>query len=184
MQPVTLTTERLVLEPPVVDDIDTIVELCQDPLFERFLTIPWPYRRGDAEFFIDDVVAPGWAQETEFTWALRTFSGGPLLGVIGWRAFRGDLGFWLGAPHRGHGYMTEATDAVTRWVFDTLPIDEVLWECVLGNAESASVARKAGFTFTGEREADVPARDGGHRPAWHGVLRREDDRLPKTGWPA
>ncbi len=184
MEPVTLTTQRLVLEPPVVDDIDTIVELCQDPLFERFLTIPWPYRREHAEFFLDRIVAPGWEQGAELAWALRPAPGGRLLGVIGWRAQRSDLGFWLGAPHRGNGYMTEAAGAVIDWLFASLPVDRIAWECIVGNAASVSVARKLGFAYTGERPADVVARDGTRPPAWHAVLHRGDGRRRTLDWPA
>jgi hypothetical protein len=54
---------------------------------------------------------------------------------------------------------------------------------VLGNEASVSVARKVGFSYTGEGPANVPARDGSRPPAWHGVIRSTDSRTPKPGWP-
>ena len=70
--------------------------------------------------------------------------------------------------------MPRAVRLVTDWVFSTgfAGLAEIRWECVAGNAASAAVARKTGFTFTGVRPAEVPARDGSHPESWHGVLRK------------
>jgi RimJ/RimL family protein N-acetyltransferase len=184
MKPVTLSTRRLVLDQPSASDCDLIVEYCRDPLFERFLTTPWPYTRRHAESFVEGFVPHGWASDTEYTWALRAVAGAPIMGVIGWRAAESDIGFWLGGIHRGHGYMTEATIAVTDWVFDEAGADTVIWECVVGNAASASTARKAGFRYRGEQPALRASRRGTHPPHWHAVLKRGDPRDPTVGWPA
>jgi RimJ/RimL family protein N-acetyltransferase len=177
---VTLRTERLVLDLPTIDDVDLTTEYCQDPLFEKYLTTPWPYTRDDALGFFLDIVPGAWRRGTEFTWAIRR--DGEFLGLIGYRPVGRDVGFWLGGPHRGHGYMTEATTAVLDWVFaEGHPT--VLWECITGNAASVSVARKAGFTFTGEGPANVLSRDGSRPLSWHAVLAAGDSRDPKPGWP-
>jgi len=144
------------------------------------MTLPWPYQPKDADFFVHDYVPKGWATDAEYTWALR--SGGEFLGVIGYRFNRSDIGYWLGAPHRGKGFMPEAVAAVADWLFD-LGVERLAWECVVGNAASVAVARKSGFTFTGERPTQIPFRDGSHPPAWHGELRARDARDEKAGWP-
>jgi RimJ/RimL family protein N-acetyltransferase len=104
VKPVTLATPRLVLDQPTIDDVDLTTEYCQDPLFEKYLTVPWPYTRDDALGFFLDIVPGAWKRDTEYTWAVR--AGGHFIGVIGYRPKGNDIGFWLGAPHRGHGYMT------------------------------------------------------------------------------
>jgi RimJ/RimL family protein N-acetyltransferase len=180
VKPVTLATPRLVLDQPTIDDVDLTTEYCQDPLFEKYLTVPWPYTRDDALGFFLDIVPGAWKRDTEYTWAVR--AGGHFIGVIGYRPKGNDIGFWLGAPHRGNGYMTEATNAVLDWSFSR-GHDDIRWECVLGNEASVSVARKVGFSYTGEGPANVPARDGSRPPAWHGVIRSTDSRTPKPGWP-
>jgi RimJ/RimL family protein N-acetyltransferase len=180
MKPIVLRTARLVLDQPTPADADITTEYCQDPLFEKYLTIPWPYVRDDAVGFFVDVVPRSWERETEFTWAIRL--DGEFVGMIGFRPHRSDIGFWLGAPFRGNGYMPEAVGGVLDWVFSK-GYDSVEWECFLGNEPSAAVARKSGFTFTGEAPSLIPRRDGGHPPAWHGVLHAVDSREPKPGWP-
>jgi RimJ/RimL family protein N-acetyltransferase len=179
-----IETARLRLDLPVLSDRFAVAEYCQDPLFERNMTLPWPYELRHADFFLHRVIPGGWLAGNELTWALREAEGGPLLGIVGWRSGLGDIGFWLGAPHRGRGLMTEAVVAVTDWLLTDLGRAEVAWECVVGNAASVSVARKAGFTFTGERPTELTFRDGTHPSAWHGVLRAGDSREEKAGWPA
>jgi len=181
--PVTLRTERLVLDAPNLEDHELVAQYCTDPLFERFLTIPWPYTAGDAEQFLATFVPAGWDKDREFTWAIRESAGGPLLGVIGHRVALGDVGYWLGGPHRGNGFMTEAVGAVCDWLFDR-GLDAVNWECIVGNSASASVARKSGFAFSGIAPATAAYRDGSHPQSWHGVLDARDSRGQKPGWPA
>ena len=183
MQPVTLQSERLVLDELRESDAQRMFEYCQDPEFERFLTIPWPYTLADATWFITEHAPKGWAEGNDLIWAIRSREG-EFLGVIGLRDKFGqyDIGFWLGRPHRGTGVIPEATNAVLEWAFDGR-FDSVSWECVVGNEASLTVARKLGFTFTGTSPATLPARDGSHPPSWHALLRASDDRTVKPGWP-
>lgn len=185
MRPFVLSSSGLYLDQPRQADVPAIAEYCRDPVFEHFMTLPWPYTRGDAEYFVEEYVPRGWATGSELTWAIRLRPAEPLLGAIGLRLVNADLGFWLGAPHRGKGYMPEAVHLVTEWVFTSgfAGLSAVNWECVIGNTASLSVARKSGFTFTGGAPCLVTARDGSHPDAWHGVLRRGDDAAAKPGWP-
>jgi RimJ/RimL family protein N-acetyltransferase len=180
VKPVTLTTDRLVLDQPTLADVDLVTAYCQDPIFEKYMVTPWPYAREHALGFVVDYVPVAWDTETEFSWALRL--DGELIGMVGFRPERRDIGYWLGGPHRGNGYMTEATNAVLDWLFGQ-GFDTILWECFPGNSESLSVARKLGFTFTGVDDSIVTRRDGTHSPAWHGALAASDSRDPKPGWP-
>lgn len=180
MEPVALSTPRLRLDQPTPADVPRIAEYCRDPLFERYLTTPWPYEIVHAEGFVGEMVPAGWADDSEYTWAIR--ADGEFVGVIGLRERLGDVGYWMGAPHRGHGYMAEALSAVCDFAF-TLGRDLVRWECTIGNAGSAATARAAGFNYTGVTPANVPHRDGTRPPAWHGILLRGDSRDRKPGWP-
>lgn len=79
MRPVELLSPRLRLDQPRPEDAGQIVEHCQDPVFERYLAaLPWPYRLADATGFITAHVPAGWADDSEYTWALRA---GPASGL-------------------------------------------------------------------------------------------------------
>ncbi|GAA3600187.1 GNAT family N-acetyltransferase [Klugiella xanthotipulae] len=177
MHPVPLTTSRLLLNQPTTRDVDRIADYCTEPLFERFMATPWPYRRSDAEFFVHTVAPIGWSTETEATWAMRARSGpDTLLGLVSIRADSGEVGYWLGAPHRGHGYTVEALHRVVGWALDTTfgGVAEAHWSCTVGNVASAAVARAAGFHYVGTGPSIIPDRAGGHPNAWHGVYRAAD----------
>jgi RimJ/RimL family protein N-acetyltransferase len=227
MRPFALQTARLLLDSPVESDRARLVEYCQDPAFERFLTLPWPYTEKDADVFLGELVPTWWDTDTEYTWALRwrdgagatateaatetatapttgtgtatatatatatesahanaarDLAGTDFLGVIGFRLKSRSIGFWLGAEHRGIGLMPEAFAAVARWAFNS-GFPKIVWECVVGNLASASVARGAGFTFGGEKESAMAYRDGSHPASWHGTLVPHNLGVPQDGWP-
>ena len=180
MLPVELRTARLVLDQPSTDDVDAITRYCQVFSGAGTMTLPHPYRRVDAEYFVEEYVPQGWADDAEFTWAIREQVGGPLLGVLGYRSGLGDVGYWLGTEHHGRGIMTEALLGMLDWLAAS-GTTRVEWECVVGNRASAAVARRSGFVYTGTAPARVPFPDG--QPlAWHGV-RDVVDPLPAADWP-
>lgn len=184
MDPFLLTTPRLVLDQPSLGDVADMTAYCREPVFERFMATPWPYEPQHAETFIRDVVPAGWTTGDEWNWAIRRVGGGPLLGVIGIRLRNGMIGYWLGAPHRGHGIMSEAARAVVDAVFARSDRESVHWECVVGNSASVRVAQRIGFSYTGEAPGLIPSRTGESRASWTGELRRGDSRDATDGWPA
>jgi RimJ/RimL family protein N-acetyltransferase len=185
MQPFTLTTERLLLSAPAMTDIATIRDHCQDPVLSRYIpAITQPYTTEKAREFVA-FTEHGWQSGEELTWGIRADS--QLVGVISLRRVSADdIGFWLGARHRGHGFMPEAVGAVLDWAFDErnpLRVDSVGWECLVGNLASASVARKCGFRFEGEGPGRRPDGAGEHPLSWRGRITAGDSREPKPGWP-
>lgn len=185
MRPVTLLTSRLVLDVPVLDDAERVLDYCQDPIFEHFLTTPWPYTPEHARGFLTGHVPDSWATGTELTWALRTEAEGPLIGVISLRTKSREVGYWLGADHRGSGYMAEALVAVCDWAFtELLGVDTVVWRANRGNVASAMVARAAGFRNTTTDATTVPGRDGVDLPGWSGERGPTPEIDARASWAA
>ncbi len=182
MQPVTLESARVRLEVPTRADTAAITAACQDPDVIRWTTIPTPYRDQDARTFVDALVGPGWASDREYTWAIRRPGSTWLDGIISYRTAGRDLGFWLAPSARGAGLMHHAVELVVGWAFDRGAPD-VYWECYAGNTASASVARRAGFSYTGTGDARVPGRDGGPTPAWTGQRRADGTAASALAWP-
>jgi RimJ/RimL family protein N-acetyltransferase len=180
-EPFTLLGRRIVLDAPTAADAPLVTEYCQDPDFHRYLSIPSPYRLSDAEYFLGTIAGGGWASGGEYTWAIRSPRRG-FLGIISLRNDASDVGFWLGAPHRGRGFMPEALGVVLDWAFAN-GREQVGWECRVGNLASMAVARKLGFRYTGTGPARLAGRDGGHPESWKGVLAIGDERTPQPGWP-
>ncbi|MFF0474031.1 GNAT family N-acetyltransferase [Streptomyces sp. NPDC004284] len=180
MDPIILTTDRLRLRSFVPEDLDRVHAVCQDPDIRRWTTVPDPYRREDAEFFVHRLVPDGWREDTEYTFAAEPVEGGPLLAAASLMS-RGpgvwEIGYWMAKEHRGSGYMTEIVRALAHWAFTGLGCTRLIWRAEVGNAGSRTVAERAGFVVEGVQRAGL-ANKGTLRDAWVGALLPSDFGLP------
>ncbi|MFH8792146.1 GNAT family N-acetyltransferase [Streptomyces sp. NPDC017941] len=180
MEPVTLTTERLLLRTFSPADTDEVYAACQDPEIQRWTTMPSPYARADAEGFIGRMVPDGWRLDTEYTFSVRPREGGPLLAAVSLhhpRAGSWEIGFWTAKEHRGRGYTTEAVHALAHWAFTRLGCGRLEWRAEVGNTASRAVAEKAGFTVEGTLRAGL-LNKGTLRDTWLASLLPTDLNLP------
>ncbi|MFD0315357.1 GNAT family N-acetyltransferase [Streptomyces flavalbus] len=181
MDPVRLTTPRLILRTVDSDDTDAVYAAAQDPDIQRWTTVPSPYLHEHAESFTRQLVPEGWANDTMFTFGVF-LPHGPLTGMIGvtMRSLGvAEIGFWATKEHRGHGYTTEATVAAARWAFTHLAVDRMEWRAEVGNHASRAVARNAGFTLEGTLRSALNSR-GTRRDSWLASLLPSDLNLPST----
>ncbi len=134
------------------DDIDELQRLADDR--DRWRNVrdifPFPYTRADAAGFIrlaGAMPAPGLLLAIE--------NAGALAGGIGLEpgpdVYRidGELGYWVGKPHRSRGVATRAVRAIVEYGFATLGLERIHAEVFAWNPASARVLEKCGF----EREA-------------------------------
>ncbi len=59
------------------------------------------------------------------------------------------LGYWMGQPHAGRGYMSRAVRAAAHFSFGTLRLHRLEAACLLHNAASIQVLERVGFTREG-----------------------------------
>ncbi|MFJ8794828.1 GNAT family N-acetyltransferase [Streptomyces sp. NPDC102462] len=182
MDPVTLTTDRLVLRSPGPPDTDAVLAAAQDPDLQRWISqFPSPYLPEHARGFTERTVPDGWANDSMFTFGLF-LAEGELAGMLAltMRALGvAEVGFWSTKEHRGRGYVTEATLAVARWAFTRLAIDRVEWRAEVGNHASRAVAERAGFTVEGTLRSATNNK-GVRRDCWVGSLLPSDLGLPSA----
>ncbi|WP_232247637.1 GNAT family N-acetyltransferase [Kitasatospora azatica] len=172
LEPVTLETDRLILRAPVPADIDAIFAACQDEEIQRWTVVPSPYRRADAEFFVDRLATEGWATGRNPIWCVVEKQTGALVGTQSLAA-RGpgaaEVGYWTAAEARGRGYGLEALHAVCRWGVAERDLRRLEWVAYVGNEPSLALARKAGFTLEGTLRS-YAAQRGAYLDAWMGSL--------------
>jgi RimJ/RimL family protein N-acetyltransferase len=147
-----LTTQRLLLRPYSVDDVDAIVSAAGDELIQRWLPLPRPYTREDAVQWCT-VQAPE-ARTSGAGLARAVTRHGRLVGSIDlkrtdWAAGVTEIGYWAAPEARGHGYLAEATEALARWTLAEVGFHRVELRVATGNAASRRVAEKAGFRTEG-----------------------------------
>ncbi|MER5985231.1 GNAT family N-acetyltransferase [Streptomyces sp. NPDC001787] len=183
MEPITLTTERLLLRPFGPGDTDRVYAACQDPDIQRWTVIPSPYRRADAELFTGTLSPTGWRDDSMYNFAVVLRKDGALVGALGIdrRNLPGtyEVGFWIAREHRRLGYVTEAVLGSARWAFTSLAADRLEWRAEVGNIPSRAAALRAGFRMECEQRSAL-LNKGVRRDAWIAALLPGDLGLPGT----
>jgi len=182
---VALRTARLVLRPWAESDIGAITAACQDPDIQRYVPIPAPYSRTDAEVFVREVVPQGRAAGTDVVFGVFDAESGLPVASVGLHRIRhlvapcggaAEVGYWAAPAARGAGYMTEAVREVCRWGFADLGLARIEWIAIAGNAASWRVAEKLGFTREGTLRSYLIHR-GVREDVWIGSLLRPEAGL-------
>jgi RimJ/RimL family protein N-acetyltransferase len=144
-----ITTDRLVLRPHTMDDLDDLVVFHSDPEVVRY--VPWPVRDREAteetlrvKLTQTELVAHGqW-----LVLAVEVRATGTVVGevLLKWASDRqGEVGFALGREHQGHGYAAEAATAMLRLGFDDLGFHRITAVCIAENVASAGLLGRLGM---------------------------------------
>lgn len=145
-----ITTSRLILRPWKEEDAPVLYELAKDP---------------------EVGPAAGWSahhNEEESLMIIRTVFSGPEnyavclkendqpIGAISLMSSRNDhvypegeceIGFWIGKPYWGNGYIEEASKALLGHSFEDLGMKRVWCRHYTQNAKSARAQQKIGFIY-------------------------------------
>ena len=153
--PIDVRTRRLHLRPPRESDADALCALLANWEVIRWLSAPpWPYTIGDARSFIDARNEPN----PDFTTAAIILDGA-LIGIIdsmmkpasAIQRTRGyAIGYWLGQPYWGRGYMSEAARDFIAHVFAAISDDTIYSGAFADNAASLRIQEKLGFARDSE----------------------------------
>ncbi|HEV7159307.1 MAG TPA: GNAT family N-acetyltransferase [Caulobacteraceae bacterium] len=156
-----LETPRLALRPLAMADARPMTPLANDPGVSRMTTaIPHPFAQADAEGFIDRMNKADPAREQVF--AVER-ADGVFMGVLGLHPNNGpasELGYWLGRPYWGWGYMTEAVAAALAWAGRSWGRRALTSGHFADNPASGAVLVKSGFLYTGQVEPRYSAARG------------------------
>lgn len=144
-----IVTERLVLRRPRLRDAPRIASLLNNfEVTKNLARVPHPYTINMA---VDWLIR----QKREWTPDSVTFAvcdkRNGLMGFCGMHREGRDaeIGYWLGQPYWGQGYMTEAAAATIDWYFRVSGSDRMVSGVFYFNAASLAVQKKLGFVRTG-----------------------------------
>ena len=146
-----LKTKRFELRPPRDGDAARFASLCNDLEIARFTArIPHPYTLDHAEAFLAAVKdAQGSGAEHVFAICEDDI----LIACAGLSPAEDgsvELGYWVGADHRGQGVASEAGAALIDFAFSALGAPRVTAGYFVDNPGSGRVLEKLGFRKTGE----------------------------------
>jgi RimJ/RimL family protein N-acetyltransferase len=159
-----IETERLTLRWPALADATVIERLAGDKrVAEMTALIPHPYPPGGAEPFIfaARLANAGGSALTLVVTPRKKLR--EVMGVIGIHADERPepfIGLWLGVPHWGKGFATEAVRAMVDTLFEETEASGLTAGVRVVNPASRRVLEKSGFKHEGSGLVPFPARGG------------------------
>ena len=171
-----LETPRLTLRPLTLADAPDVQRLVGDWAVSRTLArVPHPYTDGMAETWIE-AQSDGFDSGRAFVFALERRNDQAFLGVVGIERNADGiyvLGYWLGRPYWGQGYMSEAAPHAVRYAFEEGRIEGMIASALPENAASIAILQRLGMRDEGRAVTELPAR-GERREVVQFTLQRED----------
>lgn len=171
-----ITTDRLTLRAVEDRDLQSIASLLGDYEVAKMLSrVPHPYDLEAGKAWIASAKQRGlnWKTADELPFVVDHED--DLIGCVSFRALQQtpQIGYWLGRPYWGNGFMSEAVIAAVDWIFRHTDHERVVSEAMDENAGSLRVMTKAGFKVLGETTCASIAR-GCELPAIRTEVRRAD----------
>ncbi len=151
--PTAIVTERLLLNPLAEADLPDIMHLANNPEIAAVtLNIPYPYTEASARFWLE-LGARGRREGNRHLFAIRKKDTHQFMGGIeimhNQLHQKGVLGYWIGEPYWGAGYMTEAVRAIIAFGFGALAMQRIEATHLCHNPASGRVMEKAGMRHEG-----------------------------------
>ncbi len=181
MEPVQLTTTRLLLRPYRLEDVDGVFDYAKDEDWARYLlNVPWPYTRDDAAKWIAQCLLAEPEKNARFVVVL---DGTPIGGAgmsIDPKNQVAELGYSLGVAHWGKGYATESARAVLDYGFEERELAVVFARCDVRNPTSVRVMQKLGMRPEGVLRGRIVHR-GERVDMHHYAINREEWEARRSG---
>ena len=174
---ITLTTPRLAVRPLIEADVPALFAIFSHPEVMRYWSSP-PYTEVAQARTMVLNVQEGYQTGEFLQLGLARRSDGALLGTCTLFSFsatsrRAELGYALGRPYWGMGYMHEALTALVDYAFDTLNLHRLEADIDPRNTASARTLERLGFRYEGLGRERWIVEGEISDTAWYGLLARE-----------
>lgn len=175
MLPEVIETDRLILRPYNLDDVEDVLSYASDPEWALYLgPVPQPYTRADAEGFLANQLSQDRTRRA--SWAIE-YAGFAVGGVnIGFDPENrvGTIGYSIARRLWGKGLTTEAAGAVIDASFAAyVELNRIQATTDERNAGSLRVLEKLGMAREGFLRQDQYVRGEFRNTVWCGLLRCE-----------
>ena len=163
--PECINTERLILRCLRSSDAAALNEAVRESIDRLRLYMPWAQtepsllqseaecRRMQAKFLLREDLAMAMFERAA-DGSEGAFVGGTGLHRIDWAVRRFEIGYWCRTRCQGHGFVTEAAQALTQFAFAQLRARRVEVRTDDTNPRSWRVAERAGFALEGVLRSD------------------------------
>ena len=148
-----ITTERLFLRPPIVEDVDQLFKLMSDTKLTKFLT--WEAHRNiETTISLVHSLTESQRNDKGYHWCLLLND--EIIGLVSlidvrrqirtWTLNRAELSYWIGSSYQGNGYATEASKNVIDFGFKNLNLHKIIVAHAAENVESKRMCFKLNFS--------------------------------------
>lgn len=151
----TIKTPRLILRPWADSDAETLYKYAKDPAIGPIAG--WPPHTSVENSL--EIIRTVFASPETYAVTLRE-TGEPVgcCGIVSrpeeMAQGEAEIGYWIGVPHQGNGYITEAVNALADHCFNDLGLSALWISYADGNERSRRVAEKCGFTYQHTRHGE------------------------------
>ena len=153
MNGVVIKTERLLLRPPTVQDLERCADLLGDYEVAKMLArVPHPYDLKLGRSYLSRAAESWLKHQDAEELVFQIDHEGQMIGGLSFKELREtpEIGYWLGRPYWGKGFMSEAVEAAIAWLFQNTHHTRIASEVMTENPASLNVMEKLGFREVGE----------------------------------
>jgi RimJ/RimL family protein N-acetyltransferase len=150
-----IRTERLILRPSRLSDAEAAYQRRSLPEVARYQDWEMPYTRERAERRMAELVAMDGPADGDW-WSVTVVDAdaperilGDLAVGISWGGRSAEIGYTFHPDSWGHGYATEATRAMVRWLFTDFGVSRIEASLHPDNPASARVIEACGLVYEG-----------------------------------
>ncbi|MEM9078225.1 MAG: GNAT family protein [Bacteroidota bacterium] len=161
-----LQTERLLISPTSMDDLQHIHELHSLPETDKFNTLGIPKNIEETKIVVKDWVEKNNSgQEKNFTFKIEETESKTFVGLIalnlGMPKFKtAEVWYKLHSNFWNRGYATESLNRMLTFGFEELKLHRIEAGCAVENIGSIRVLEKVGMTREGRKRKVLPLKDG------------------------
>lgn len=153
MHPVELERDGVRLRPWTMGDVADVHRMVQDPQIPRFMDIPADHTLEGVSRFTASTLH-GWERDRSWSFAITDAATAQLVGSIALDPSLddreiGEIGYWLGAEHRGKGYASRAVRMITEWGFEICGLSRIQITTHPDNEPSRQLALACGYAYEG-----------------------------------
>jgi ribosomal-protein-alanine N-acetyltransferase len=174
--PTILQSTRLILRPPLPEDAPVLECFVSDRrVAEMTALIPHPYPKGGSLEWIHRTEQQ-WLDGVTASFVIALRDTGALVGSISFfpdHTRDNEIGYWIGVPHWGKGYATEALERLLCYAFDELCVERVDTYHFAHNPASGRVMQKAGLKFISQTKLGASRGDERFDDVRYGLSARE-----------
>ncbi len=161
-----LETERILLRPIEIRDLESIHRLHSFPESARYNTLPIPRNIDQTRKTIEPWLAENRMSDAKsYTFALHLKRETTFIGLCGIKLSRdkykrAEIWYIVDPEYWNRGYATETVQAIIRFLFEKFDIHRIEAGCAVENSASIRVLEKAGMTKEGIRRKILPLQSG------------------------